>query len=168
MATVPEAQAPPLFGACGGHLAPGAGHRVWFLGNLMTIKLGLGSSDAMTLIEAELQPGHAPPLHLHEHEDEMFYVLAGGVRFRCGEEEFDARAGEFVFVPKTVRHAFKVGAAGARTLMVSNSSALARFMHAGGISADGAARPAPSEDDLRRVVELAPRYDMNVVGPPLA
>lgn len=148
--------------------AAGDGDRVWFLGNLMTIKLGLGSEDAMTFIEADLEGGHAPPLHVHEHEDEVFYVLAGKVRFRCADEEFETGSGDCVFVPRGARHAFRVGADGARTLMVSNSPALARFMRAGGISADGVPRPAPAPDDLERVVALAPRYDMTVVGPPLA
>lgn len=146
----------------------GDGDRVWFLGNLMTIKSGLGTDDAMTFIEADLQPAHAPPLHVHEHEDEMFYVLAGDVRFRCEDEEFDTGTGDFVCVPRGTRHAFRVGPDGARTMMVSNSTMLARFMHAGGISADGAPRPTPMPDDLERVVKLAPRFDMNVVGPPLS
>jgi mannose-6-phosphate isomerase-like protein (cupin superfamily) len=86
-----------------GHVQAGAGQRVWFLGNLMTIKHGLGADDTMTVIDGELRAGHAPPLHFHEHEVESFYVLSGTVRFRHGREEFDAGPHDYVTVPSGPR-----------------------------------------------------------------
>lgn len=145
----------------------GEGDRVWFLGNLMTIKHGLGDEDETTFIEAELRAGHAPPLHLHEHEDEAFYLLAGAMRFRCGAEEFEAGPGDYVFVPRGVAHAFKVAGGGARTIQVASSPLLARFIVAGGQTATGAGAPAPTKDEMERVIALAREHDMIVLGPPL-
>ena len=140
---------------------------MWFLGNLMTIKHGLGADDTATFIDGELRAGHAPPLHFHEHEVESFYVLSGMVRFRRGTEEFDAGAHDYVFVPERTPHAFRVGRAGARMLMMATSPLLARFMAAGGVTATGADPPPVLEGDLDRVSRLAPSFDMTVVGPPL-
>jgi len=160
----PEAQPAASDGRC---LPAHEGQRVWFLGNLMTIKCGGGPGDAMTFIEAQLHAGHAPPLHLHRHEDEAFYVLEGEVRFRCGSRDFEAVSGDYVFVPRGVPHAFKVGANGARALMVASSPQLAAFIVAGGEPAQSGPPPRSTADDLARVSELAARHDMNVVGPPL-
>jgi quercetin dioxygenase-like cupin family protein len=150
-----------------GLISAGGGRHVWFLGNRMTIKHGLGPDDGMSLIDGELQPGHAPPVHVHQHEDELFYVLSGSVHFRCGDEEFDAGSGDSVYVPRGTRHAFKVGANGARTIMISTSPLLARFMAAGGRSAHDEDPTSFSQSELKRVSELASFYDMDVVGPPI-
>jgi hypothetical protein len=36
----------------------------------MTIK----HADGWTFLESRMAPGHAPPLHVHRHEEEAFYV----------------------------------------------------------------------------------------------
>lgn len=153
--------------ASAGRVPAAGGHRVWFLGNLMTIKCGLGAGEGMTLIEAELHPGHAPPVHVHHREDEAFYVLEGRARFRYGDGDVDAQAGDCVFIPRGTPHAFRIGPEGARTLMFSTSPLLARFMAAGGVTAGEGPAPPASEADLERVSRLASSFDMDVIGPPL-
>ena len=44
------------------------------------------------------------PLHVHEREDELFYVLEGNHVFRVGEEEFRVGPGGLVFAPRGVPH----------------------------------------------------------------
>jgi quercetin dioxygenase-like cupin family protein len=133
----------------------------------MMIKHGLGEDDQSTFIDGELSAGHAPPLHVHQHENESFYVLSGPVRFRVGDAEFEAGPTDYVLVPRGTPHAFKVGDEGARMLMMSSSPLLARFMAAGGVEATASEPPPVGPDEFSRVVELAPAYDMTVVGPPL-
>jgi mannose-6-phosphate isomerase-like protein (cupin superfamily) len=45
------------------------------------------------------------PLHVHAHEDELFYVLEGEHVFRVGDEEHRAGPGGMVFAPRGVPHA---------------------------------------------------------------
>jgi mannose-6-phosphate isomerase-like protein (cupin superfamily) len=45
------------------------------------------------------------PLHVHEHEDELFYVLEGEHVFQVGEREHRAGPGELVFAPRGIPHA---------------------------------------------------------------
>ncbi|MBS1885601.1 MAG: cupin domain-containing protein [Actinobacteria bacterium] len=78
----------------------GQGRHLWFAGNLMTIKAGTGGRPGPTVLEARLHAGHAPPLHVHHDEDEAFYLLAGTMRFRAGDEESDLGAGDFLLVPR--------------------------------------------------------------------
>lgn len=45
------------------------------------------------------------PLHVHENEDELFYVLEGQHLFQVGDQEFRADPGALVFAPRGVPHA---------------------------------------------------------------
>jgi quercetin dioxygenase-like cupin family protein len=55
-----------------------------------------------------MRKGTEPPPHVHEHEDELFYVLEGTINIYVGDECFRAAAGECVFLPKLKAHAFKI------------------------------------------------------------
>src|SRR5918993_5698517 len=45
------------------------------------------------------------PMHVHAHEDELFYVLEGRHVFTVGEREHRAGPGDLVFAPRGVPHA---------------------------------------------------------------
>lgn len=42
--------------------------------------------------------------HHHEHEDELFLVVAGHLKMRFRDREIDVEPGEFIIVPKGVEH----------------------------------------------------------------
>lgn len=42
--------------------------------------------------------------HAHDHEDELFFVLAGTLRIELAERTVELREGELFVVPKGVRH----------------------------------------------------------------
>ncbi len=49
--------------------------------------------------------GEEVPWHAHEHEDELFYVVAGQLLMEIeGEESFTMQTGDLYIVPKGVRH----------------------------------------------------------------
>jgi mannose-6-phosphate isomerase-like protein (cupin superfamily) len=45
------------------------------------------------------------PLHVHEREDELFYVLEGEHVFQVGDDAFRAGPGGVVFAPRGIPHA---------------------------------------------------------------
>ena len=47
-----------------------------------------------------------PALHYHYEQDEWWYILEGEFLFKVGEETFTAKAGDSVFGPRMVPHAF--------------------------------------------------------------
>jgi mannose-6-phosphate isomerase-like protein (cupin superfamily) len=50
-------------------------------------------------------PGQAgPPLHLHPHTDEMFYIADGDATFHLGDSELQLSAGALVIVPRGTEH----------------------------------------------------------------
>lgn len=59
-----------------------------------------------------------PSFHLHYEQDEWWYILKGEFLFKVGDENFTAKAGDAVFGPRMVPHAFaKVGPGEAKLLM---------------------------------------------------
>jgi mannose-6-phosphate isomerase-like protein (cupin superfamily) len=46
------------------------------------------------------------PMHIHHSDDEAWYVLEGALRFRMGEEVFEAPPGAAVLAPKGTPHAY--------------------------------------------------------------
>jgi uncharacterized cupin superfamily protein len=57
-----------------------------------------------------MAPGHkGPEAHVHDDEDDAFYVLDGELSFVIGDDEFCAAAGTFVLVPPGVVHTFSTG-----------------------------------------------------------
>ena len=66
---------------------PDEGEDVWVAGALYTFKaLGSENGNAYTLVEVYGRGGLATPHHLHEHEDEGFYVVDGEVTLIIGED----------------------------------------------------------------------------------
>jgi mannose-6-phosphate isomerase-like protein (cupin superfamily) len=47
-----------------------------------------------------------PPLHVHLYQDEWFFALDGAFVFKIGDETIRAKAGDSVFAPRKVPHAF--------------------------------------------------------------
>jgi len=74
------------------------------------------TGGALSVFETSIAGG--PPLHVHDREDECFYVLDGELSVRCGEEAFSAGAGSFVFLPRGRPHRFWAPARPARLLLI--------------------------------------------------
>ncbi|MBC8085598.1 MAG: cupin domain-containing protein [Hymenobacter sp.] len=102
-----------------------------------------------------------PPLHVHPHQDEAFYVLTGTYRFRVGKAEHELMAGDLIFLPRNVPHTFA---------QLTESGRLLCFFQPAGRMEDffrEAARfrapPTP-----KQAARLFADHGMRVVGPPLA
>jgi len=55
-----------------------------------------------------MAPGReGPESHVHEDEDDVFYVLDGELTFLLDEGDVPAPAGTFVLVPPGVKHTFR-------------------------------------------------------------
>ena len=54
-----------------------------------------------------LPPGGAAPPHVHERNEESFYVLEGEITVGLGERTSRAPAGSFVFVPRGLVHSLR-------------------------------------------------------------
>jgi quercetin dioxygenase-like cupin family protein len=131
------------------HLAAGEGQPMsWF-----TAEFQLKASDAQIgLMEVTASPGIGPPMHVHAHEDEWYYVLEGEVTFHVGEATHQGQAGSLVFLPRGVPHTFTINSATARLLLLNAPGGFERMFEL-----------APTT--LEEGVAALARYDVEVVGP---
>jgi uncharacterized cupin superfamily protein len=70
------------------------------------VRIGPSLVRGAFVVEAGMfPPGQAgPPLHLHPHTDEMFYVADGDATFHLGDSELQLSAGALVIVPRGTAH----------------------------------------------------------------
>jgi quercetin dioxygenase-like cupin family protein len=111
-------------------------------------------------------PGFAPPPHIHDHEDEAFYVLDGDVELQIGDEVSRIAAGTFAFVPRGTVHRFScVGERPGRMLIAFTPGGLDQFFRESGRPAvdDGPAPPV-DEDEIARTEVSARRHGLRVVA----
>lgn len=63
------------------------------------------TEGAYTLLVGSFPAGEpAPPLHVHPHTEEAFYVADGQATFQLGDREVEVTAGSLVFVPRGTSH----------------------------------------------------------------
>jgi len=85
-------------------MPPGSGKVLEFMG--VTHKLiQPQTSGAFYLFEAEFEPETGNGLHIHRYEDEVVYVLQGGIEIRLDNKKLQASAGGVVHLPKNIPHA---------------------------------------------------------------
>lgn len=89
---------------------PPLGGRSYALGSMQALFKADGEEtrNHYSVSEWWLDP-HAmgPGAHLHEANDEVFYVLEGSAAIRIGDIWLDAARGSFTLIPRGVLHDFK-------------------------------------------------------------
>ena len=126
----------------------------------------------MSIIELLGPPGDMPPLHLHQTDDEAWYVLEGEMTFFVqGEEPIQVSAGGLAFGPKGVPHSYRVEPPRpARWLALCTPGDFEPFVVAASRPADRPELPTssgpPSEEQLAAVEALAARHHIELLGPP--
>jgi quercetin dioxygenase-like cupin family protein len=98
---------------------PGSGRRVGVLGSHSTFKVESGQTGgAYAVLEQRVPPGEGPPLHVHRHETEIFYILEGEFEIRVGGAVVRATAGATAACPRDIPHTFRnVGESEGRLLL---------------------------------------------------
>jgi hypothetical protein len=116
-------------------------------------------------------PGAASPLHVHTREAEAWYLLDGTMTYLTGAETFHLAAGDFIYLPRDVPHAFRTtGSTPARFLGLSLPGGLMDLYDEIGEPADERRLPdaGVTAGDIVRWNQLAPAYGVRVLGPPIA
>ncbi len=142
----------------------------WFMNAYLKILLPKAESAAgVSLIEHTMSEGFAVPLHVHNEEDETFYILEGKVRFKVGERTLEASPGKSLHVPGGTVHAFRIVSPIARFLTLSNG-AFEDMVREASVQAEELALPpaAPfTEADQQMLAAICNRNGIEFVGPPI-
>ena len=82
---------------------PGQGHRI---GNVEFLAR-TADTPRFTFGIIEIAPGRVLEEHVHQGEDDAFYIIEGEMIFTFGDQEVPAPPGTFVLVPPGVEHGFR-------------------------------------------------------------
>lgn len=143
------------------------GPAVWFFNTLTVIKATANQTgNAFGLMEMVAPVGPASPYHVHRAEDEAVYVLEGQVEFICGERRLTGGPGSYLFLPRDIPHGFRVvGTSPARFLALMTPGGFEGFVMEMGQRASSLTLPAPSAPDMEKLIALAAKYRIEILGP---
>ena len=145
------------------------GRSLWHLGALLTFKaLGAETDGRFWALEGLADKNMAVPLHIHTHEDEVWYVLEGEIHFTVGDEVRVAGPGTFAFIPKGVAHTFQIRSDTARWFGFGTPAGLDQWFFETGEPAGALTLPPPpdSPPDVAMIVASLQAYGTETVGPP--
>jgi len=116
------------------------------------------AGGSLFVIEHQNLTGGGPPLHIHNEQEEWFYVMEGEVLFQVGEKRLRLKPGDSLLGPRGVPHAFTPVAAKPSRILIAFTPAgkMEQFFR-------DTAIPNPPKEDAA----FFRRYDMELVGPPL-
>jgi quercetin dioxygenase-like cupin family protein len=135
---------------------PGQGERIAFMGQVSFVRArGDQTGGALSLSETRTPAGSGPPPHVHEREDEMFFVLEGEFSVTIGDETTTAAPGTFVFAPRGIPHAY-VANVPSRHLTIVSPPGFERFL----ADAGEAAIAGP-----QALAAVAARYGVTLLDP---
>ena len=105
-------------------------------------------------------PNGGPPLHIHPYQDEIFYVIEGEYRFQVGEDKYELKPGDTIFLPRGIRHAFiQLSEKGRLIITYQPAGKIEGFFKTTSLWIS-----PPSQAEISKAFE---DHDMKIVGPPL-
>ena len=97
-------------------------------------------------MEFQAPKNFGPPVHRHEAEDELFYLIDGEMWFSCGEVEAVHTTGAVVWLPRGLPHTFQVRSETARVFQVSTPGGFEQLVGASGTADRGTGTPETRTD----------------------
>jgi quercetin dioxygenase-like cupin family protein len=124
--------------------------------NVSLLLTAAETGGSLSLMETSVRPGTEPPYHIHDNEDEIFYVLEGHLSVMVDGTVHECRAGDTIFLPRRIPHTFRVRSEVAHCLSIVTPSGFENFFKAIGKPAGSLAPPA-AENVLPNFPEIAAR-----------
>ncbi|MEV7646939.1 cupin domain-containing protein [Arthrobacter sp. NPDC089319] len=144
---------------------------LWFLGD--NVQLIVDSDDTegrLVMAVHHAAASSQPPLHEHDSEDEIFFILQGEIKFWSEDTVANAGVGDCVLLPKDVPHTFQVSPnSEAKWLVILSPGGFDRFFRAVGTPAG---YPGPQRgwsmdrDTEKRLGQAAADCGIRLLGPP--
>lgn len=130
--------------------------------NILDVKIsGKDTDGALAMFEQTgLTPKRGTPLHMHPHQDEIFKIIEGEYYFQVGTEKHRLKAGDTIFLPRNLPHAW--------TQISENSKTNVIVQPAGKLEEFSIAIAALKEEPTKaQVAKIFAENEMEVVGQPL-
>ncbi|TAL69455.1 MAG: cupin domain-containing protein [Bacteroidetes bacterium] len=130
--------------------------------NILDLKISSNDTNGQLSVfeQTGLTYKGGPPLHIHPNQDEFFYVIEGEYIYQVGEDKYNLKAGDTIFLPRGIPHAFvQLKEKGKLLVGYQPSGKMEDFFRK---TADWTSPPSQEE-----IIRVFADHDMKVVGPPL-
>jgi len=130
--------------------------------NILDVKIsGSDTNGDLAIFElTSLSQGKGTPLHIHNSQDEVFYVIEGAYYFQVGDEKHNLTVGDSIFLPRKVAHAWtQASEKGKMTVIMQPAGKLENFFIT--------MSELDHEPTQGEIAKIFADNDMQVVGPPL-
>ena len=148
------------------------GQATWFVNGLAVAKAGATDTrGAYALAEHLVSAASNPPRHVHNDEDEAWYVLDGEIEFDVDGARAVARAGSYVLAPAGAPHTFQVLTDTARMLVLTSRTGTAgdggfeHLVERAGTPASAPVLPVPAEPDPAALATIAAACGIDILPP---
>ena len=130
--------------------------------NIIDVKVSGKDTDGDIAVfeQTSVSQGRGTPLHLHYEQDEIFYVFEGEYLFQSGDQKYQLKTGDSIFLPRMVSHAWtQASISGKMTVILQPAGKLEDFF-----LTMAAMEKEPTQEEMAKVFE---DNGMKIVGPPL-
>jgi quercetin dioxygenase-like cupin family protein len=165
LSTTAGADLPAPFGRGRGSLKDS----FWYTGWLLTfLATGDQTQGRFALIDALTRKGNCPPRHIHQNEDESFYILEGEITAWIGDQTIRGAPGTLIFGPRGVPHSFEIHSDQVRMLILLTPAGLEGYFKQFCTPAPALTLPPPAEvpyADVQNLIAVASKYGIENVPP---
>jgi quercetin dioxygenase-like cupin family protein len=132
------------------------------LSGIIDVKISGNDTDGDLAIfeQTAVLQGRGWPLHVHHSQDKTIYVAEGEYMFMVGDEKHRVNAGDIIFLPRKVPHAWSLLSETGRSILTLQPAGKLEsfFVSVAGLTHD----PTPTEMN-----KLFADHGMEVLGPAL-
>ncbi|PYT67408.1 MAG: hypothetical protein DMG39_24060 [Acidobacteria bacterium] len=122
------------------------------------------SRGSCSIFELAALPRYGPPRHVHDREEEWYYVLSGDFLFEAGGQRNHLPTGGSIWLPRDLPHCWgNEGTTAGKLILMCQPAGFEKFFD------EAAQLPLYSQDpaELQKLHELHAKYGMELVGPPI-
>ncbi len=140
----------------------------WYIGHLMSLLASSKQTGGVySLLRATERRGLEPPPHTHTREDETFLILDGEVTYTVGDQTFNAKTGDTMFLPRNIQHSFKIHSETLETLILLTPGGLENYFIEMSVPAEELQLPPMPKGppDIAKLVATSSKYGIKFPKP---
>jgi mannose-6-phosphate isomerase-like protein (cupin superfamily) len=133
----------------------------------MILKATADQTSGRVFVMEQHVPRHrlAPGRHVHENDDQFWFVIEGRGRWFIGGQPVEAGPGDFIIGPHGVPHAFSADTDDLHVLVITAPAGLEAFFAETGTDATALTHPPADLVEEPDDPALARRYGIAALGP---